>query len=207
MATSVSDLGRVAELRFVLGFALLWSDQIEESETWLEKALTDARRIGDAMLENRAAAYLATCIRRLGRVEAAVEASRTALTTAQALEDRHYEGHALANLCWGSWMEGSLVEAKGLGLGAFEAWGPKEGDGMTGLDTEFAFLAVWPMASMALQADKVSEAGSYLRYLLPPWERAMPLDLHAAVDSLVRETPSRAAVQDALRIARGHRLA
>lgn len=202
MATATSDLGRMAEVRFVLGFALLWADQVEESEAWMSRALNDARRIGDAVLENRAVSYHATCLRRLQRLEDAVVASTSALATAQALGDRHYEGHALANLCWGKWRGGDSDEAGRLGRDAYGAWGSRDDEGGRGLETEFAFLAVWPMVAMALEDSNLPEARSHLAYLQAPWERAMRPDLLEAVARAVQGDSKAQALEEALRLAR-----
>jgi hypothetical protein len=104
------------------------------------------------------------------------------------------------------WRTGANEDAKHLGLKAFEAWKTKEYDGGTGLETEFAFLAVWPIVALAPADDALQEARGYLRYLCSPWERALPPDLQTIVEDMVRGELSCEGLQQALRLSRRHRL-
>ncbi len=206
LASEAADVGRIAELRFALGFALLWADECDGAEEMLLKALRDADRIGDVMLENRALSYYATCLRRLDRPSDTRRVSQLAWEAARELKDGYYQGHALANLCWTNWRDGSFAEARRLGVGAYAAWGKKEDHRGKGLGTEFAFLAVWPLAAMALEAGDVAEALDHLRHLASPWERTVPSDLREAIDEAWSGAGGLDTVTWAVQLARHYRL-
>jgi hypothetical protein len=67
-----------------------------------------------------------------------------------------------------------------LGHDAYRAWGTHSTPGFEGLETEFAWMAVWPLAAEAHSRDARAEAVAHLRHLLVPWERPMPPDLTGA---------------------------
>ena len=187
LAERGADPGRVAEGRFVLGFALLWADQIPEAADTLTRAAEETTRLGAVTEGCRARAYRAIALRRLGDVEGAADAALDALAAAQSLGSGYYAGHALAVSCWVAWKRGEDCDPRG--GEAFDSWGEFEMDGASGLDTEFAWLAVWPRAAAALQRGDDDAAADHLRYLMTPWERPLPADVRHAVEAalLVRE--------------------
>lgn len=207
MAKEAADIGRIAEVEFAAGFASLWGDELDEAEPLLKKAARDARRIGDVMLENRALSYHATCLRRLERPGEAHQAALLALGAARALEDHYYEGHSLANLCWSEWRQGNFGEARRYGQDACEAWGRRKEGQRRGLATDFAFLAVWPLVAMAVESGGLSEARKHLRYLTPPWERAMREELRKCVEKALRSDSEARDFREAIRLARREHLA
>lgn len=189
LAETGADPGRVAEGRFALGFSLLWGDQFEEAAAVLERAVEETTRVGAVTEGCRARAYLAIALRRLGRVDEAEAAAGEALEAARNIDSDYYAGHALAVLCWVAWKRGEDPDA--LGEEACDAWGRLQRDDGSGLDCEFAWLAVWPRAAAALDRNDLTTASKHFSLLLTPWERPMPPDLQMLVASAVaRSTPS-----------------
>ncbi|MEX2424190.1 MAG: AAA family ATPase, partial [Acidimicrobiia bacterium] len=74
LAERGADPGRVAEGRFVLGFSLLWADQIQDAADTLGKAVEETTRLGAVTEGCRARAYRAIALRRLADVDAAADA-------------------------------------------------------------------------------------------------------------------------------------
>jgi class 3 adenylate cyclase/tetratricopeptide (TPR) repeat protein len=201
LAERGADPGRVAEGRFGLGFALLWADQVPEAAETLTRTVEETIRLGAVTEGCRARAYLAVALRRLGDVEAAAGAAADALVAARGIGSSYYEGHALAVACWVAWKRGE--ECDELGAEAFAAWGPLERDGVSGLDTEFAWLAVWPRVAAAIQRHDFDAAVDHLRAILTPWERPMPDEVRDVVVASVSDR-SRRAIETAIGVARSH---
>ena len=180
LAEGGADPGRVAEGRFVLGFSLLWGDQIDEAAAVLERAVEETTRVGAVTEGCRARAYRAIALRRLGQVDDAEAAAREALQAATGIDSSYYAGHALAVLCWVAWKRGD-EGCDGIGEQAYQAWGRLDRGDDSGLDCEFGWLAAWPRAAAALDRGDHGAAVSHLRLLLVPWERPLPDDLRAMV--------------------------
>jgi class 3 adenylate cyclase/tetratricopeptide (TPR) repeat protein len=184
LADAGADPGRAAETRFVLGFTLLWADRLEEAAEVLTSAAAMTGRVGNTTEQCRAQAYRAIALRRLGLVDAAEEAAREAMTTAEAIGSSYYAGHARAVQCWVEWKRGSGV-CDQLADETFETWGWEESDGHRGLSCEFGWLAVWPRAADAFRRGETTTAIDHLRLLQVPWERPMPPDLAAQVTAVI----------------------
>jgi hypothetical protein len=180
LAERGADPGRVAEGRFVYGFSLLWADQVEEAAEVLARAVEETTRLGTVTEGCRAKVYRAIALRRLGAVDAAEEAAIEAREAAAAIDSEYYTGHALAVLCWAAWKRGD-EDADRIGEEAYRAWGVFERDGDRGLDTEFAWLAVWPRAEDAFDREDFAAAVDHLRHVLVSWERPMPAGLAEVV--------------------------
>lgn len=199
--TADSDPGRLATAQFRLGFCLLWADRSEEAIEHLERARASGQRVGDAMLENRAASYLAIAYRRTNQVQRAKEAAEVALRIATEVGDRYYVGHAEAVLGWAEWRSGDPGVAERSLERALDAWGHVEGRGSSGVNVEFAWLAAWPLAAIASEQGDLQAAASHLRLVTVPWERPMPQELERAVTA-IESDPTREAIAAALELAR-----
>ena len=204
LADAGADPGRAAETRFVLGFTLLWADRLKEAAEVLSSAVAMTGRVGNTTEHCRAQAYLAIALRRLGLVEAAEEAAREAMTTAEAIGHSYYAGHARAVQCWVEWKRGSGV-CDQLADESYETWGWEESDGHRGLSCEFGWLAVWPRAADAFRRGETTIAIDHLRLLRVPWERPMPPDLAAQVNSVI-STGDGAGLDEVFRAAEKHAL-
>ena len=203
LAEGGADPGRIAEARFVLGFSLLWSDQVEEAADVLARAVDEAHRLGAVMEENRGRAYFAIALRRSGRVDDAEAAALSSLELAARLNDSYYTGHARAVLCWVDWCRGNET-CTALGEDAYAAWGVLEDRGHSGVECEFAWLAAWPLAAVAMSQGDHQSALRHLGYLRVPWERPLPPDL-AEVVELAFATGDESSVERSLQLARAYR--
>ena len=200
-----ADPGRLADARFRLGFCLLWADRRSEVVPLLERALIDAGRIGDVMLEVRAASYLAIALRRSGLPDQALEAADTALELARLAASPYYVAHAESVRGWALWRLGDAEAGSRHCRAALEQWGRLERDGFEGADSEFAWMAAWPLCAMARERNEHVEAVEYLSLVEAPWERPMSEDLAEAVARARRE-PGPETLDRALHLAAEERL-
>ncbi|MGH8912127.1 MAG: ATP-binding protein, partial [Acidimicrobiia bacterium] len=205
LAVEGADPGRIANMRFVFGFALLWADRLEEALPVLEQAVTEAGRVGDLVLENRALVYRAVARRRAGLTDSAEEAAHQALECSSRLGNDEYAGHARGVLAWVHWRRGEVLAGREEGEAALGAWGSLEHDGMSGLETEFGWLAVWPLVAIAAEEDDWDTAAERLRLTRVPWERPTPPDLDTAIEQAI-ETPTAETITEAIALAATHRL-
>lgn len=205
LAEMGADPARIAEARFRLGFCLLWADQGSEVVSFLERALVDAGRIGDVMLELRAASYLAIALRRFGLPADALRAAESAFDIAQRAADPYYMAHSESVLGWALWRSGDAEAGARHCHASLERWGKHERDGIEGADTEFAWLAVWPLCALATERSEYVEAARHLSLIEVPWERPMGEALAGAVARARRE-PSAETLDHALRLAADERL-
>lgn len=203
MAQGGADPGRIAETTFVLGFTLLWADQVDEAASVLERAVLEAVQVGDVIHEGRARAYLAIALRRAGHVDEAAGAARQAMEVAVSVGSSYYQGHAHATLCWVAWRRGDGT-CLSHGREAYRSWGELERDGHRGYDSEFAWMAIWPVAARSHQDGEHDEAANQLRLLLVPWERPLPPDLRRQVATAAHR-PAPEAITASLDLAREHR--
>lgn len=203
LAIETANPARVAEAKFVHGFALLWADNQEEAAPLLRQAVIENERVGDAVLRMRAVAFHAIALRRLGLVEETRAVSQQSLSAAEGLDDSFYPGHALANMCWAEWKDGNLAAAEELGEKTIETWGYVTTDGEQYLNTNFAWLVVWPLVAMATETGETDRVARYLHFLSAPFERPMPDDL---VEAVREATGDGAAAFEALELAKRYRL-
>lgn len=204
LARTGADPGRLAETSFVLGFTLLWADVVEEAVEVLAGAVSESARIGDVTHELRSRSYHAIALRRTGRVDEAAEAARRSLDLATSIDDSYYQGHALATLCWVGWRRDDGT-CRPLGEDAYRMWGEFERSGHRGYETEFVWMAAWPVAADAHRRGDHDRAITELMLLGVPWERPMPADLAAAVDAAIaRREPG--AMATSMGLARRHLL-
>lgn len=186
LAVESADLGRTAEAGFALGFTLLWADRLAESAEEFDHHLDLIRRIGDRTLLMRHLGYSAVVSRRTHSIAATVAIAGEALDVADSIGHEYYAGHARANLAWAAWAEGDIGRGHTLGVEAMKRWG--ESDGFLG--TEFAWMAVWPLASMSLAEGDVDEARRALQFLAAPHERPMREPLASTVDAVLTSPPA-----------------
>lgn len=184
LAQTGADPGRIAETTFVLGFTLLWADEVEEAGDVLERAIREANRVGDMVHENRARSYHAIALRRSGRVDEAEQAAISSLELTTAVDDSYYQGHALATLSWVGWRRADGT-CRTRAEAAYDAWGPA--NGADGFATEFVWMAALPLAAESHHDGDDAEAVSQLCHLLVPWERPLPVDLRQAVDQVMAD--------------------
>jgi class 3 adenylate cyclase/tetratricopeptide (TPR) repeat protein len=203
LARQSRNPGRMAEASFLSGFAMLWADRIDEATSHLGEAVRLSDRVGDATLLMRATAYHAVALRRAGAsgVQAAAE---RALDLATAASERYYIGHAQATLAWAAWARGEIEPALALADAAYSAWGRGTVD-PDQVDSNFAWMAVWPAAASEFALDRLESIGEHLSHLQSPHERPMNEHLQSAV-ATVLDAPEPGSVERMLGLAKKAKL-
>jgi hypothetical protein len=151
----------------------------------------------------RATVYHAVALRRAGAsgVQAAAE---RALDLATAASKRYYIGHAQATLAWAAWARGEIEPALALADAAYSAWGRGTVD-PDQVDSDFAWMAVWPAAASEFALDRLESIGEHLSHLQSPHERPMNEDLQSAV-ATVLAAPEPGSVERMLGLAKNSKL-
>ncbi len=105
-----------------------------------------------------------------------------ALDASTTVGSRYYIGAARANLSWLALQEGDLQSAEQHGQEAVQVW--------EGGNYPFTWLAIFPLASIALQQDRPAEAVDYLRRLLNPVQQRMPANIEQATEAMALASDS-----------------
>lgn len=175
-AETSGDLGLIAGTNFQLGFRRLWYGDLAAAEERLQIALRLAKQIGHRDRQAQCLAYLAITARKRGLVAETRRYAELAFSAAASVGSRYYMGAAGANLSWLALQEGDLQQAEQRGRAALQVWA----DG----NYPFAWLAIFPLASVALQQDRPAEAADYLRRLLSPVQQRMSAGIEEIIEAL-----------------------
>ncbi len=154
--------------RFALATVLLWHGALDDAEDRLVAALDEAERRGDKTLQARSLTYLTQVWRRRRRVAEVRARAKESLAVAEVMKMVDYEGAALANLAWVALEEGAIAEAKRLGESALERLRAP------GVVYPFAWMALLPLASVALSEGDRARATSLCAALLAPEQQRLP---------------------------------
>jgi DNA-binding SARP family transcriptional activator/tetratricopeptide (TPR) repeat protein len=173
------DAGIIGFSQFILGFACLWRDELEEAEDALQTALLLAQRTADAVLESRCLTYLTVLSRRRGQVEEARHYISRSLPIAATAQVPVYVGMVQANLAWIAWREGdhSVVEVKG--QAALDIWAEEK-------NFPFQWAALWPLAGVALARQDVARAMAQARRMLHPPQQLLPAEMATAMEAAIQ---------------------
>ena len=170
----------IAWARFYLGFASLWHGDLEQAEEQLQVAQVISEQTGDMTLQSRNLTYLTVLSRKRGQVEATRHIASQALAIATVLQLPEYMAMAKANLAWVAWHEGNLPEAHANGLAALELWQPLRVVYM------FHWAALWPLISVELTQDQLTEAVDHARLLFDPQQSALPDTLNICIEAAIQ---------------------
>jgi predicted ATPase/class 3 adenylate cyclase len=107
---------------FLLGFCLLWQGDLAESRDWLEAALADAERSGQAVLRARCLCYLNVNSLRSHDVEGVRSMSPRALGAGEAAGFPEYVAAAMACMAWVAWKDGDHQKTGSLLESVVVAW-------------------------------------------------------------------------------------
>jgi hypothetical protein len=121
-AEAAGSIGELAFARFVRGFGLVFARQLIDAEVEISAGLGAARKIGDAVAETRAVAYLGLVHRLRGHVDEVERTAAAALAMARARKMGDYEGMSLALLGWVARERGDAARAEDLGRQAIATW-------------------------------------------------------------------------------------
>jgi DNA-binding SARP family transcriptional activator len=167
----------IALARFFLGFAYLFYGDLDEAEAHIQAALAVGERAGDVVLQSRCLTYLTIVYRKRGQVEETSRYASRALRVATSLHWPEDVAMARANLAWVAWRQGNQSEAQATARAALDGWKALQ------VDYPFHWTALWPLISIALAQDQLSEAINYVRMLLAPQQLVLPDALRTAIEA------------------------
>ena len=165
---------------FELGFALLWHGELDEATAVLQESLAQAERRGDVTTRSRALTYLMVAGRKRRDVEGVRQAVGPVIEGAREASLPEYEAMAIANRAWVAWRSGDEETAAADAQAAVRLW--------EGLPVRYIFdwMALWPLAAMALTSGRVEEAVGHARGMLPPPQQLLQEPARTMVENAVQ---------------------
>ncbi len=157
------NLNSLGMSHFLLGFSLLWRDDLDEAEEQLQESLKLAERTGDVVLQSRCLTYLTVVYRKRGELEKVRQYIPRCEAIASSGQMIEYLATAKANMAWAAWREGNLPEVNKNGQAALETWQQLPAGHAS---TAFRWTALWPLIGVSITQDQISEAIDYARGLL-----------------------------------------
>ena len=156
---------------FMLGFMLLWHDDLATAATELQTTLHLADQQGDLSLQARALTYLTIAARRRNQVEESQTLAAQALAVATTAHMPEYVALARANQAWLAWRQGDDAALREHGAAALALWQQLP---VTHASAPFQWTACWPLLAEAIQRDDIAAAVKYGRALLDPHQQQLP---------------------------------
>ncbi|MEZ4861704.1 MAG: AAA family ATPase [Caldilineaceae bacterium] len=159
---------------FMLGFTLLWHDDLAAAAAELETTLRLAEQHGDLSLQARTLTYLTIAARRRNQAAVAEKLADQALAMATAAHMPEYQAMARANQAWLAWREHDHRAVCENGHAALELWRQLP---VTHASAPFQWTALWPLLATALHTEAVTAAVDHARALLDPHQQQLPAAL------------------------------
>ncbi len=156
---------------FMLGFTLLWHDELAAAAAELQITLQLAEAQGDLSLQARALTYLTIATRRRDQVDATQPLAAQALAVATQAHMPEYIALAQANQAWLAWRQQAYVAACEHGQAALALWQQLP---VTHASAPFQWTARWPLLATALQAKELAVAVDHAGALLDPHQQQLP---------------------------------
>lgn len=156
--------------RFMLGFMLLWHDELEAAATELQRTLQLAEQHGDLSLQTRTLTYLIIAARRRDQVAAAQGLVTQALTAADNAHMPEYIALARANQAWLAWRKLDYAAVCEHGAAALALWQQLP---VAHASAPFQWTALWPLLAVALHTTELVTAMDYVRMLLDPHQQQL----------------------------------
>lgn len=164
---------------FMLGFVLLWHDDLDQAEKEMLSALKLAETTGDVTIMSRCLTYLTVLHRKRGDIEKVRQYAARSQETAAIGQMIEYTGMAQANLAWAARREGRSAEARELGDAAWETMQ------RTPQAQMMSWVAVWPLVALRLEAGRIADAVEYARLLIKPTTQPQPEELALPIQSAI----------------------
>jgi len=156
---------------FMLGFMLLWHDDLAAATTELQTTLRLAEQQGDLSLQARALTYLTIAARRCTQVEESQTLAAQALAVATTAHMPEYIALARANQAWLAWCRRDDTALREHGAAAVALWQQLP---VTHASAPFQWTALWPLLAEARQREEIDAAVAYARALLDPHQQQLP---------------------------------
>jgi eukaryotic-like serine/threonine-protein kinase len=166
--------------QFMLGFSLLWHGDLEKAEEALQVTLHITELTGDVTTQSRCLTYLTVTYRKCGDVENVLKYAARSLEVAAIGQMIEYTSMAQANQAWAARRQGKLLEAKELGMAAWETMQKTIQSQM------FAWVAVWPLLGLSLAQNQITDAVDFVRKLLAPTTQPQPEALAAPLQAAIQ---------------------
>jgi class 3 adenylate cyclase/tetratricopeptide (TPR) repeat protein len=193
--TQEADPSLLGWSAFNLGFTLLWHGDLEEATEMLRGTLAEAEQSGDAALRSRSLTYLMVAARMRGDVAEVREAIGPVIEQAREASFPEYEAMAIANRAWVAWRSGEMDQAAADAQAALALW--------RGLPIRYWFdwMALWPLAAMALDSGRVDEAIDHAHGMLIPPQQPLQEAVQTRVEAAVQASDQGAEAAELLRLA------
>lgn len=156
---------------FMLGFLLLWHDDLAAATTELQTTLRLAEQQGDLSLQARSLTYLTIAARRRNQVEESQTLVAQALAAATKAHMPEYVALASANQAWLAWRQRDDGAVREHGAAALTLWQQLP---VTHASAPFQWTALWPLLAEALHREAIAAAVAYARTLLDPHQQQLP---------------------------------
>ena len=159
---------------FMLGFTLLWHDDLEAAAAELQITLRLAEQQGDLSLQARALTYLTIATRRRDLVAATQPLATQAFAVATQAHMPEYIALAYANQAWLAWRQQAYGDVREQGQAALALWQQLP---VTHASAPFQWTARWPLLATALHGGALAVAIEHARALLDPHQQQLPESL------------------------------
>jgi class 3 adenylate cyclase/tetratricopeptide (TPR) repeat protein len=197
----VDNPADLPHLSFVVGFAHLWRNQLDDAERELIKSLRQAQRVGDSVVELRCQTYLGLIARKRGATDQARKIFEQVASMASAARMAEYVAFAKAGFGWLAWREGRTGEAERDARAALDAWHAMQ------VPYPFDWMAAWIVVAACVSRDDLEDAVRHAEMMLAGSQQLLPEPLArataAAVDAWKQGDAAGAArhLEDAIRLA------
>ncbi len=191
------DMDSLAMGVFQLGFIRLWHGDLEVAKACLCDALDMSERTGNVLVQTRTLNYLACLCRMRGQVDETEQWLARSMPLAERYGFFDYLGHAYAHLAWINLRRGLFDEAEKYGLKALA----KDELALAVM----IWMAILPLAEIAMHHADIAAAVKYVRLLSDPSRMRLPDEfidvLTHAVAMHDRGADATSALQHALALA------
>jgi tetratricopeptide (TPR) repeat protein len=172
-----NEPGEVTAVQFGTGFTYLWRGELDEAEGHLTAALQVARRRGDSLNQVLGLTYLTILYRKRKQVADVKRFNSEAIEAATAGNMLPYIGMGKANMAWLAWRENDYSTAREYARSALQVW-QQQGQN----SYAFQWAALWPLISIAVSRNEVSDAMECARALLAPTQQLLPSELSELIE-------------------------
>ncbi|RVG05281.1 adenylate/guanylate cyclase [Sinorhizobium meliloti] len=175
-AKRTNNLATISSSQFILGFTYLHSGRLRSAERSLLSGMQTAQRSGHKAIELRCRVYLSLVYRLQGEVEETIGTAKAAAEIARVEAMSEYVGLTSANLAWGHWRRGRLVDARSEAEQAFGEFDKSK------IAYPFEWTAL--LVLLATGPQKLNQIQPLCSRLLSSTQQELPKNIRAAIERL-----------------------